>query len=80
MRLRRAMEETITMALAFPDVYKVGMSHLRLKKILYSIVNSRPKFYEKHTFAPWPDMEHLMRKEGKQPTQQMKQGPPCPDT
>ncbi len=54
----------LRMALAFPDVYEVGMSHLGLK-ILYSIVNSRPEFYAERAFAPWPDMEHLMRKEGK---------------
>ena len=54
----------LRMALAFPDVYEVGMSHLGLK-ILYSIVNSRPEFYAERVFAPWPDMEHLMRKEGK---------------
>ena len=54
----------LRMALAFPDVYEVGMSHLGLK-ILYSIVNSRPEFYAERAFAPWPDMELLMRKEGK---------------
>jgi radical SAM family uncharacterized protein/radical SAM-linked protein len=54
----------LRMALAFPDVYEVGMSHIGLK-ILYSIVNSRPEFYAERTFAPWPDMELLMRKEEK---------------
>ena len=53
----------LRMALAFPDVYEVGMSHLGLK-ILYSIVNARPEFYAERVFAPWPDMERLMRKEG----------------
>ncbi len=54
----------LRMALAFPDVYEVGMSHLGLK-ILYHVVNSRPEFYAERAFAPWPDMELLMRKEGK---------------
>ena len=31
----------VTIALAFPDVYEVGMSHLGLK-ILYNILNGRP--------------------------------------
>ncbi|MBI5249262.1 MAG: TIGR03960 family B12-binding radical SAM protein [Desulfomonile tiedjei] len=51
------------MALCFPDVYEVGMSHMGLK-ILYSIVNSRLKLYAERVFAPWPDMEGLMRRDG----------------
>ena len=65
--LNAVMKDTSTvrlrMALAFPDVYEVGMSHLGLK-ILYSIVNERPEFYAERVFAPWPDMEMLMRREG----------------
>lgn len=33
-------EDKITMALAFPDIYDVGMAHLGFK-ILYSIINGR---------------------------------------
>ncbi len=51
----------LRMALAFPDVYEVGMSHLGLK-ILYSIVNARPDLAAERVFAPWPDMEDLLRK------------------
>ncbi len=47
--------------LAFPDVYEVGMSHLGLK-VLYSIVNGREDLAAERLFAPWPDMEELMRK------------------
>lgn len=50
----------LRMALAFPDVYEVGMSHLGLK-ILYSIVNRRPDLSAERVFAVWPDMERLMR-------------------
>src|SRR5512137_2010011 len=67
----------LRMALAFPDVYEVGMSHLGLK-ILYSIVNSRPEFYAERAFAPWPDMEHLMRKEEK-PLTTLETGTPLSD-
>jgi radical SAM family uncharacterized protein/radical SAM-linked protein len=49
-------------AFAFPDVYEVGMSHLGLK-ILCSIVNSQEDLYAERVFAPWPDMESLLRKE-----------------
>jgi radical SAM family uncharacterized protein/radical SAM-linked protein len=51
----------LRVALAFPDVYEVGMSHLGLK-ILYSIVNTRPKYWAERVFAPWPDLEALLRK------------------
>ncbi len=46
--------------LCFPDVYDVGMSHLGLK-ILYHIVNSAQRFYAERVFAPWPDMEAVLR-------------------
>lgn len=50
-------------ALAFPDVYEVGMSHLGLK-ILYHIINRRPDAAAERVYAPWPDMEAEMRSAG----------------
>ncbi len=50
----------LRMALAFPDVYETAMSHLGLK-ILYSILNERPDTAAERVFAPWPDMETLLR-------------------
>ena len=47
-------------ALAFPDVYEVGMSHLGLK-ILYHILNRRPDSAAERVYAPWVDMEAEMR-------------------
>ena len=47
-------------ALAFPDVYEVGMSHLGLQ-ILYPILNQRPEIACERTFAPWPDREKFLR-------------------
>lgn len=47
-------------ALCFPDVYDVGMSHLGLK-ILYSILNEREDVACERAFAPWHDMENIMR-------------------
>ncbi len=46
-------------ALAFPDVYEVGMSHLGLK-ILYHILNQVEGVAAERVFAPWPDMEAQM--------------------
>ena len=47
-------------ALCFPDLYEVGMSHLGLK-ILYSILNDRSDVACERSFAPWHDMEKVMR-------------------
>lgn len=46
----------VTIALAFPDVYEIGMSHLGLK-ILYDILNSRRWLAAERVFCPWPDLE-----------------------
>ena len=54
----------LRIALAFPDVYEVGMSHLGLK-ILYSVLNSRADLYAERVFAPWPDMEEMLRRENR---------------
>lgn len=45
---------------AFPDVYEVGMSHLGMH-ILYQLKNSQEDMFCERVFAPWPDMEKLMR-------------------
>ncbi|MFZ2948926.1 MAG: TIGR03960 family B12-binding radical SAM protein [Desulfuromonadaceae bacterium] len=50
-------------ALAFPDVYEVGMSHLGLK-ILYHLLNEAEGIAAERVFAPWPDMEAQMRAAG----------------
>ncbi len=47
-------------ALAFPDVYEVGMSHLGLR-ILYHILNEVEGIAAERVFAPWPDMEEQLR-------------------
>lgn len=54
---------TVHMALAFPDTYEIGMSHLGLK-ILYNIVNSAPRYLAERAFCPWMDMERHMRGRG----------------
>lgn len=46
---------------AFPDTYEVGMSHLGMH-ILYNLINSRENLWCERTFAPWVDMEEVMRK------------------
>lgn len=53
----------LSFALAFPDTYEVGMSHLGIQ-ILYALLNNRPDVAAERFFAPWPDMEAQMRQEG----------------
>ncbi len=47
-------------AFCFPDNYEIGMSHLGMK-ILYGLVNERKDAWCERVFAPWEDMETLMR-------------------
>jgi len=50
----------LTFLLAFPDVYEIGMSHLGLR-VLYDILNRRDEIAAERVFAPWTDMEALLR-------------------
>src|ERR1700740_2506479 len=50
----------VTMALAFPDTYEIGMSHTGLK-ILYELVNRSPDLACERVYAPWVDLEAKMR-------------------
>ncbi len=47
-------------ALAFPDLYEIGMSYLGTK-ILYHILNLRPEVWAERVFAPAPDMAQVMK-------------------
>ena len=50
-------------AFCFPDTYEIGMSHLGLQ-ILYGLMNQQPWLWCERAFAPWSDMEELLRAEG----------------
>jgi radical SAM family uncharacterized protein/radical SAM-linked protein len=50
----------VSIALAFPDIYDVGMSHLGFK-ILYSVINNLPYAAAERAYHPWSDMEQAMR-------------------
>jgi radical SAM family uncharacterized protein len=50
----------LTVALAFPDTYAIGMSHLGMK-ILYHVLNGRDDVAAERVFAPWTDMEAELR-------------------
>lgn len=49
--IKNPEETSLHIALAFPDVYEVGMSYLG-QKILYGIVNDRPGWWAERVMAP----------------------------
>lgn len=53
----------VRIALAYPDVYEIGMSNLALP-ILYDLLNQQPHVLAERVFTPWPDMEEAMRAAG----------------
>jgi radical SAM family uncharacterized protein len=50
----------VHIALAFPDIYEIGMSNLAIH-ILYDILNKNPDVLAERVFAPWVDMEQVLR-------------------
>ncbi len=50
-------------ALVFPDIYDIGVSNVGLK-ILYDQINQRDDALAERAYAPWLDMEALMREHG----------------
>ncbi len=50
----------IKVALAFPDIYDLGMSNLGIMN-LYNQVNLRDNMLAERVFSPWLDMEAIMR-------------------
>ena len=49
--------------LAFPDTYAIGMSNHGMQ-VLYAAMNRRDDWACERAYAPWPDMEALLRAEG----------------
>lgn len=58
--VKPAAEVEATVALAFPDVYEVGMSYLGFK-ILYHLLNKEQGVAAERVYAPWIDLEAKMR-------------------
>jgi radical SAM family uncharacterized protein len=50
-------------ALIFPDLYDLGISNLGLA-ILYEEINKRADALAERAYAPWHDMENLLRQDG----------------
>jgi radical SAM family uncharacterized protein len=68
---------SVKIALAYPDTYEIGMSNLAIP-ILYDIINAQPDALSERVYAPWTDMEAVMREkniplfslESKRPTKE----------
>jgi len=58
--LEKLRGDMMLVALAFPDIYEVGMPNLGLQ-ILYDIINRHPSFSAERVFAPFKDMEGRLR-------------------
>ncbi len=52
-------EVDVKVALAFPDIYDVGMGHLGFK-ILYALINGRKDALAERVYAPWVDLQARM--------------------
>ena len=53
----------VSWLLTYPDTYEVGLPNQGLQ-ILYEILNERPDAVAERSYAPWSDLEILMRREG----------------
>ncbi|GMU36089.1 MAG: TIGR03960 family B12-binding radical SAM protein [Phycisphaerae bacterium] len=51
----------VRVAVAFPDTYTIGMSHLGCQ-ILYWLINHTPGCAGDRVYAPWTDAEAIMRR------------------
>lgn len=76
--VRKNLSETeLSVCLAFPDAYEIGMSHTGTR-ILYELVNRNPDWACERTYAPWVDFEAVLRRE-KVPLFSVESFAPCGD-
>ena len=52
----------IRIAMCFPDVYEIGMSHLGIQ-ILYDMFNRREDTWCERVYSPWADLHQIMKEE-----------------
>lgn len=60
MTVKNPEEVDIRIAMCFPDVYEIGMSHLGIQ-ILYDMFNRREDTYCERVFSPWTDLDQILR-------------------
>jgi radical SAM family uncharacterized protein len=55
--------DAVAWLLTYPDLYEIGLPNQGLQ-ILYEILNERPDAVAERAYAPWTDLEALLRAEG----------------
>ena len=63
MQVPRHGPGVVSWLLTYPDTYEIGLPNQGLQ-ILYEILNERPDAAAERAYAPWSDLEALMRSEG----------------
>jgi radical SAM family uncharacterized protein/radical SAM-linked protein len=62
--IRKDLERVkVRFALAFPEVYEIGMSHNGIR-MLYHLLNGLDDVYAERAFAPWVDMAAILQENG----------------
>jgi len=59
----RVREGAVSWLLTYPDTYEIGLPNQGLQ-ILYEILNERPDAVAERAYAPWRDLEPLLRANG----------------
>ncbi len=67
----------IKVLISYPDIYEIGMSNQGLR-VIYELLNSREDMLCERCFAPWSDMEELLKKH-KQPLFSLESKTPISD-
>ncbi len=57
---KKVKKSTVRFSMCYPDTYEVGMSHLGTE-IIYFMLNEMDNVFCERCFAPWVDMEALLR-------------------
>jgi GH24 family phage-related lysozyme (muramidase) len=52
--------DRLKVALAFPDTYEIGMSHMGTR-ILYKLLNDKDNCLAERVYMPWIDMRNMLR-------------------
>ena len=60
--MKNPKDVEIRIAMCFPDVYEIGMSHLGIQ-ILYDMFNKREDTWCERVYSPWPDLHKIMKEE-----------------
>lgn len=60
--MKNPKDVDIRMAMCFPDVYEIGMSHLGIQ-ILYDMFNRFSDVWCERVYSPWVDLDKIMREE-----------------